>query len=278
MKLKRLLLALLAALIIHPALALANVAYVSNGGESEASGTSVTANVPSGVVNGDLLIAEVFAKSQSAAMPAQTGWTNALDYQASYPAHLAIYYRYASSEPASYTFTAAASSVYTSAVILRITGAVTSGNPFDAIGSGSDVPGTAATAVAASITTVTANTLAIQFIGLTDGSLTVSSYPSGYTGVDGGALVFAYKSFVGPGATGTATTTFSANAAGGTVLAAVKSAAGGSCTHAGQAKDGSTSVPNGTTGSYWGKAGNWVTPDCSSIYYWSPAAGNFVVN
>ena len=39
MKIKQLLLALLAALIIHPALALANVAYVSNGGESEASGT-----------------------------------------------------------------------------------------------------------------------------------------------------------------------------------------------------------------------------------------------
>ena len=56
------------------------------------------------------------------------------------------------------------------------------------------------------------------------------------------------------------------------------SSAGSTCTHSGRANDGSTSVPNGSSGSYWGKSGNWVTPDCSSVYYWSPAAGNFVVN
>ena len=53
---------------------------------------------------------------------------------------------------------------------------------------------------------------------------------------------------------------------------------GASCTHAGQAKDGSTSVPNGSSGFYWGKSGSWVTPDCATVNYWSPAAGNFAVN
>jgi len=61
-------------------------------------------------------------------------------------------------------------------------------------------------------------------------------------------------------------------------IATYKVASGGSCTHSGQAKNGSVSVPNGSTGSYWGKSGGWVTPDCSTVQYWSPAAGNFVVN
>lgn len=203
------------------------VAYISNGGGAGAGGTSVTANVPASVANGDLLIAILFGKSQSAAFPTQTGWTNSVDYQGSYPCHLGVFYRRASSEPASYTFTAGAGSVYTSAIILRITGAVTSGNPFDAIGSGSDVPGTSTNAVAAAITTVTANTLALQFLGLTDGSLTVTSYPAGYTGVGAASIDFAYKTFAATGSTGTATTTLSANAAGATVLGAIKPAAGG---------------------------------------------------
>jgi hypothetical protein len=64
----------------------------------------------------------------------------------------------------------------------------------------------------------------------------------------------------------------------GYVISLAVAGGGGSCTHNGHAKDGSVSVPNGSSGFYWGKSGDWVTPDCSSVYYWSPAAGNFVVN
>lgn len=56
------------------------------------------------------------------------------------------------------------------------------------------------------------------------------------------------------------------------------SGGGGSCTHSGITSAGAIAVPNGTTGSYWGKTGNWVTPDCSTVYYWSPQVGNFVLN
>ncbi len=53
---------------------------------------------------------------------------------------------------------------------------------------------------------------------------------------------------------------------------------GGTCTHAGYTSGGAITTPNGTTGSYVGKTGGFVTPDCSSVQYWQPALGNFGVN
>jgi hypothetical protein len=53
------------------------------------------------------------------------------------------------------------------------------------------------------------------------------------------------------------------------------------CTHPGIASNDLISVPNGTSGLYMSPAGNtWVTPDCSTVEYWSPPSnicttGNF---
>lgn len=85
------------------------------------------------------------------------------------------------------------------------------------------------------------------------------------------------------GATGTITPTLTwtgslPGADYGGYVVSLAAAAGGSCTHAGQPKSGAVpAVPNGTSGSYWGKS-NWVTPDCSTVSYWQPAVGNFGVN
>ncbi len=57
-----------------------------------------------------------------------------------------------------------------------------------------------------------------------------------------------------------------------------KDAGGATCTHSGYTSGGAIAVPNGTSGSYVGKTGGPVTPDCSTIYYWAPTLGNFVVN
>lgn len=54
--------------------------------------------------------------------------------------------------------------------------------------------------------------------------------------------------------------------------------AGTGCTHTGYTSAGAIATPNGSSGSYVGKSGAFVTPNCSSVYYWSPAAGNFVEN
>lgn len=53
---------------------------------------------------------------------------------------------------------------------------------------------------------------------------------------------------------------------------------GGSCTHSGITPAGAIAVPNGTSGSYVGKTGSFVTPNCSSTEYWQPTVGNFGAN
>lgn len=53
---------------------------------------------------------------------------------------------------------------------------------------------------------------------------------------------------------------------------------GASCTHGGYTSAGASATPNGSSGSYLGKTGAFVTPDCSSVYFWSPALGNFTLN
>jgi len=54
--------------------------------------------------------------------------------------------------------------------------------------------------------------------------------------------------------------------------------AGAGCTHAGYTSGGAIATPNGSSGSYVGKSGAFVTPDCSSVNYWQPAVGNFGAN
>ena len=265
-------------LALTPVCSMGAVAYVSNGGLGSASGTSVAVNVPSGVVNGDLLIAEIGAVNQTAAFPTETGWTLALAVDGTNgPNYLGIFYRYASSEPASYTFTGGTGTTYIEGYIIRVTGAVTSGNPFDALGAGNSIS-TTTLSTASSITTATANDLLFQFSATTDGSVAVSSYQSGYTGVSSSFMAFAYESFVGPGSTGSATITYASNINGATVLGAIKPASGAACTNAGFPSSGSSpAVPNGTSGSYRGKSGDFVTPDCATVYY-KNTAGNFGTN
>lgn len=111
--------------------------------------------------------------------------------------------------------------------------------------------------------------------------------PTGFTSeIQGDDLSDAYvhmdlsiKDDVSAGATGNISGTETGLAADQQGFVISLAAAGsGTCTHSGQAKDGSISVPNGTSGSYWGKNGAFVSPDCSTVYYWSPQVGNFVVN
>lgn len=63
-------------------------------------------------------------------------------------------------------------------------------------------------------------------------------------------------------------------------LVATYKGAGGvsSCTHEGYTSGGALAVPNGTSGTYLGKTGGFVTPDCSTVNYWQPTLGNFGVN
>lgn len=63
-----------------------------------------------------------------------------------------------------------------------------------------------------------------------------------------------------------------------TAAVAFAETSSGSCTHSGITSAGAIATPNGTSGSYVGKTGSFVTPDCASVNYWQPAQGNFGVN
>lgn len=55
--------------------------------------------------------------------------------------------------------------------------------------------------------------------------------------------------------------------------------AAGSCTHNGLPKGGgAAAVPNGSSGSYWLKSGNWGTPNCTNTSYWSPQLGTWTTS
>lgn len=92
----------------------------------------------------------------------------------------------------------------------------------------------------------------------TNNSFTASDIP----GVDTGAFTWSH---------GTVNT--SRWSASGVALLA-----GASCTHQGYTSAGALAVPNGTSGSYVGKTGGFVTPDCSTVNYWQPTVGNFGTN
>jgi hypothetical protein len=114
-----------------------------------ASGTTVTCNVPSGVTAGELLVAAI-AHSSSATVPTPSGWTAA----GSSPMtniNVAMFYRIAASEPASYTFTGLASGRIT-AHMVRVSGASTT-QPDVAAVTGTTT-GTAAIALASQTTTL----------------------------------------------------------------------------------------------------------------------------
>lgn len=207
------------------------IAYGGNGGNPAFNASnSVVANVPAGVSNTNLMIAHVWQEAQNSTPATCAGWISGFNF-AGPSVQFSLFYRYASSEPASYTFTSSGGTVAT-AMTARIhyyTGAVTAGNPFDAIGAGDSQSSGLTTLVNTSITTVTDGCLIQQFIGNFDGSDAVSSYPAGFTGntYTGNATIkSSYLVQATHGATGTATITLVSNDDIIGVLAAIKPAGG----------------------------------------------------
>ncbi|HEV8468137.1 MAG TPA: glycoside hydrolase family 5 protein [Candidatus Limnocylindria bacterium] len=109
-----------------PAPAPAGIAYRAGSSNSAASGLSLNLSKPAGVQNGDLLVATV--TDWPGALTAPAGWTVALLPGPSF--NQGIWYRIASNEPASYTWSGSADSTW-SGVIDAFSGISTT-SPFDA--------------------------------------------------------------------------------------------------------------------------------------------------
>jgi hypothetical protein len=121
------------------------------------------------------------------------------------------------------------------------------------------------------------------------GTFTVTP-PSGWTDTVNGYTTTDFTPTIGAtflpassgGSQGTLTGSFAIGGGGltsGYIAYAFSLAApGGACTHSGYTSAGAIATPNGSSGSYLGKSGAFVTPDCSTVNYWQPTVGDFGVN
>lgn len=135
--------------------------------------TSAIGNKPSGVVNGDLLVAIIVAEAGTSVSAVPSGWTNQHTGSA-FTRGMTVCWKVAASEGSSWTWTMT-SSESGSVTVLAYTNPQAS--PYDTKGAGS---GSSTAPSAASITTAQANELAV-WISLYNGSTVTTTPPSGFT-------------------------------------------------------------------------------------------------
>ncbi len=166
-------------LILTPHMALAAIAYESHTTAVLASnGTTLTIDVPSGTVAGDLLLAAVAADENPTI--AATGWTSI--NQGAAPgnaARLAVFYRVATAPvPASYSFTWTGGQQAAGAMF-RYSGVDTT-TPLDVAAASNT--GTTTAPTAPTITTVTNGARIVRIYAADDDDLEGSPYPASHIG------------------------------------------------------------------------------------------------
>jgi len=127
--------------------------------------TTITINVPSGVADGDVLVLMVMSNNGTWTTP--SGWTVWLANSN----NRAIYYRTASSEPASYTITQSASQTASACMVACNDAAI------DVMGT---VSANANPSVADSITTTANGAFVFDYLAVNAASRTIT-LPAGYT-------------------------------------------------------------------------------------------------
>lgn len=287
------------ALLWLPLLAHANYAFVQDAQNSSAS-LATTIVAPSlTVAGGDGLVVAVVITGGSAPTLSDGGVGNtytSLCHTAVALSTFTTYFFYAQSAHAGATVITAttpganANAIYVaeySGIAAYITGSCITNLQNGTGGNGANV----LTSTVANVTSQPAMLfgLTTDFQSAATGNLTAGTIPTAFAGH---SLFWANVSLVGSNTslsedvrvttTGNVAATFGTNqqfdSFTTSVLAIAEGSGGGTCTHAGRTSAGGSAVPNGSTGSYWGKTGAFVTPDCSTINYWQPAVGNFGVN
>lgn len=135
-------------------------------------------NVPSGTVNGDMLLL-AFALEESGASPIVTGWTQAatVDGGGTQDNLTRVWYRRASSEPASYTVTFGGSYGDSAALaMLRYTGVVSSGSPLRTTATVSRVASLGTPQTSAALTGVLAGDMAVHAAGVVKATWNSAAY------------------------------------------------------------------------------------------------------
>jgi hypothetical protein len=191
--------------------------YVSTGAESSAGSGSVVISKPSGLLQGDLMIA-FMGVDTSAPFTVPTGWTLAAEYT-SRPGTAVMYKTATSSEPATYTFSATTGSNLLSGCIVVYRGAA-----YDVAGSFASTAGS--TLVTTAVTASASNSVLLAvYCASATGSATFTA-PTGMTNRYSDAAnrppFVVYDQDISAGSTGTRTLGTNANTVG--VLLTIKPA------------------------------------------------------
>lgn len=181
---------------------------------SALSGADLTINVPTGVQDGDVMIAFLRCGTAALTMPALTGWTS-LDIfnTAGQNPSGRSYFRIASSEPASYTWATSSLTVATAGSIIAYSGtdATTPINQHGAFNRQASNSAPAANSI-----TSTVDGCKILYIVGSPGSMGTFTPPAGYTNESPGTISTIFLADIdqaSQGATGTATATITSAAA-----------------------------------------------------------------
>lgn len=168
-------------------------------------GATITVAKPTGTADGDIMFAWMtVGDNASHTWTGDTGWTELIDSTGGKGGRLA--YKVASSEGASYTFTANSASFILSATITTWRGGT-----YTAVGAGA---GGTNPVVAASVTATVPDSVLLAFYAGSRASVTITVPPTGMTSLfsDSDATapsLFGYYERVTTGATGTRSATFS---------------------------------------------------------------------
>ncbi len=188
-----------------------------NGGQSAGADSTVITK-PTGVVNGDFMLAGLTCPSDQTITP-PSGWTQLATYDFATEYRLRLWYKRASSEGASYTWKTNAG-VYTDGLIWRITGVVASGDPSD----GNDTTSTGeSTAISSPTITTGTNGAAVIQIGATSNDYTTLTSTTLTERWDDGLTIFATGAIqTTAGASGAKTGTLGTERAWGIIFLSLK--------------------------------------------------------
>lgn len=144
-----------------------------------ANGTALTISVPSATANGDVLVLSLASGTNSGFPATITGWTTVKTDTAVASAAIGMYYRVASSEPASYTVTVNNAADRITAEMVRLTGVDTT-TPLDVAAASTSSSSTTTSMATPTLTTVTAGAVLLYAVELNNATATIT-VPSGVT-------------------------------------------------------------------------------------------------
>lgn len=175
------------------------IAYRAGSTAGNSGGGNISISKPSGVVDGDILLALTYREDGAWTLPAGWAWVSAEQVNSTGEAWIRVAWKRASSEGSSYTFTKSGSA-WRIVTMGAWSGCATSGDPFEAATGYTE---SLAVVKATSITTTVADTMCVACAASYSGdNIGVSS--SGYTqrAELGGCELFE-KAKAATGATGT---------------------------------------------------------------------------